>query len=199
MTQDLIYFPGDGLWKDIERPGYIGKHKAEIQQQWDIEYGEGNWRLAWRYGNVYLTFLGACALYEAAYQAYVSSNPDKMLELITIASNVYDIQEDDRLSGTDYLIQNAPATHIQDIVLRRAIIMEGFWFTGDKLVRVRTNDSNHPLGFFFSPGKVPFYSGKIALPNTIHYGEYPALEGWWDKGSVEEWYQSTRWLQRRIR
>lgn len=193
----LIYQPTDGIWQNVERPGYLGKNRDQKIADWNAEYGSANWRLAWQYGSHFLTFLGACMIYEDAYYAFMyreceQINPDKVSALLGRASNIYDYEPADVASGFDYSCQSAAGTHIQDIAIRRALVRLGKWFEGDRLIRVRGRESNDPIGIEFSPGKIPFHMSWKT--------EYDPIKGsWWNADSVECWYQSNRFLQRRVR
>ena len=174
-------------WQTLFRPGYLGKHKETKYQEWNEAYGIGNWRLVWLWGNQAKDFLGACELYETAYLKFLRQHKNLTMELITEASNVYDDSPTNVLSGMDYLKQETNRTHIQDIVIRRALKKLGLQFKGNTLIRIRHNRGEHSFSMLLSPGKVPFHRPELI--------EKPLLEGWWDRGSVECFYQSNRHLQ----
>jgi len=176
-------------WTTLERSGYLGKHKLEKYQQWDGIYGKGNWRLAWKVGNVFVDFLGACALYEDAYFNLLKTHDPIRNQLIAEASNVYDDEPSNVNSGFDYTKQETERTHIQDIAIRRSLIRLGLWFKGTELIRIRQEKGTHPLSMTLSPGRVPFH-----LPELV---EKPETLGWWYPETVESFYQSNKYLQRR--
>ncbi len=172
-------------WKTVERPGYFGKKKDEIHGQYDEKYGKGNWRIAWTFSEVKIPFELACLIYEDSYY-HDSFNREKLWkELAKTAREVYDLEEADIASSFDYKTQNGSATHLQDIAARRVVSRRGWKFQGDELVRTRGHKSY--WGDILSPGKVPFH-----LPNQI---VEPHIEGWWDKNSVEDFYQSNKIVQ----
>src|ERR1700683_4118471 len=90
-------------------------------------------------------------------------------------------------SGLDYSIQETKRTHVQDIALRWAVLLNGLMFRGTELVQIRATQGKHPLSPLLSPDNVPFHRPDWTVR--------PVLTGWWQPGSVEEWYQSNRWLQ----
>jgi hypothetical protein len=175
------------IWVVVERPGYLGKYRDEKFGEWDEKYGKGNWRLVWKVGEVFVDFLGVCALYEDAYFEFLRTNPNILRQLINEASNVYDDEPSNVDSGFDYTKQETKRTHIQDIAIRRSLIRMGLWFQGKELIRIRQEKGTHALSMILSPGGVPFHR-----PDLI---EKPELEGWWYPGTVESFYQSNRFLQ----
>ena len=174
-------------WRDFGRPGPLGKRRDEKCKEWDSMYGEDNWRLAWRVGEIFVDFDGACELYGDAYFEFLKSHSEVVQQLIRDASNVYDDNPSNIDSGFDYSKQETVRTHLQDIAIRCALKRLGVWFYGKKLIQIRHDIGKHPLSMALSPGKVPFH-----MPDIF---DSPELEGWWDPGSVESFYQSFRVLQ----
>lgn len=174
----------------IGRPGYIGKYRERRHKEWNEEYGKENWRLVWEVGETFVGFLGVCTLYEDAYYKFLQDNPDILEQLTTEAVNVYDDEPSNIESGFDYLKQETPRTHIQDIAIRRVLIRMGLCFQGKKLIRIRQEKGMHPLSVILSPGKVPFHRSNLIRE--------PEIKGWWDSGTVESFYQSNRFLQAKL-
>lgn len=172
-----------------ERPGYLGKKRNETQQRWTMRYGEGNWRLIWRYGDAELDFLGVCAVYEDAYNRFFSDNPAVLKLLLSEASNVYDDDPSNMLSGFDYARQETERTHIQDTAIRRVVARMGERFRGPEPIQIRDKLAPHALSMLLSPGKVPFHRRYQIVD--------PRVTGWWEKDSVEDFYQSNKFLQTR--
>lgn len=172
-------------WRvELETVGYLGKHRDAKFAEWTSEYGE--WMFGWRFGDVMLDFLGVCQVYEDAYQHFLWFHPHVAEQLVAEASDVYDDDPSNILSGLDYLEQETSRTHIQDIAIRRNLVRLGAKFEGDKPIRIRQELGEHPLSMTLSPGKVPFH-----MPSLIGR---PQLEGWWDPDSVESFYQTNRVL-----
>jgi hypothetical protein len=171
-------------WETIERPGYMGKKRDEIISQYVAKYG-ANFRISWIWNNSIVDFSFACSIYEDAYYKDSFNREDVWNELLNEAKSVFDMDKSDIDSGLDYNIQTGKATHLQDISVRRVIERRGWHFSGDKPVQIRSHKSY--WGTFFSPGKVAFH-----LQDLI---ESPHIKGWWDKGSIEDFYQSNKVVQ----
>lgn len=177
-------------WETVQiQPGFFGRHRNERYAEFDREFGLGRWRIAWRAGEVAAEFVGAMALYEDAYFAHFCSRPCLVSELVQSAEEVYDDAPSNVMSGYDYARQETVRTHLQDIAIRRCVLRLGLSFKGSNLIQIRGRwaaEPVHPLGLL-SPGSVPFHR-----PDLIHS---PRLEGWWEAGSIEDWYQSNKVVQ----
>lgn len=172
-------------WKTIDRPGFVGKKKKEVETGWDKKYGESNWRVVWKWNGGIIDKEFAYQLYEDGYYADSFNRESVWRELLKTAREVYDLEEKDVESGLDYFIQQGSMTHLQDISVRRVVQRRGWKFEGDKLIRIRKHKDY--WGNLFSPGRIPFH-----LPDLI---EEPHLEAWWDNNSIEDFYQSGKILQ----
>jgi len=172
-------------WKTIGRPGFFGEKRDETFKQYNEKYGEGNWKIAWKWKDEYLPHITACQIYEDAYYSDSFRREDLWKELIKEAKDVYDHHESDIESGLDYLVQKGAATHLQDIAVRRVVMRRGWKFQGDKLIQIRSHKEY--WGEKLSPGKVKFHLPELIIE--------PRLEGWWDDYSIEQWYQSAKVLQ----
>lgn len=181
----------DTLVKDASgyiRPGYLGKHKEERYKEWNNLYGPGGWQLIWLWGDCdWFSFAGACNQYEYAYVCFLNRNKPVLKELVSVACDVYDDNPSNVASGTNYSIQETGQVHIQDIAIRRAVRRCNRVFKGQELVQIRLGVGKHHLSDILNPGKVPFHKPEKILK--------PFLEGWWDPGSVECFYQSNRVLR----
>lgn len=182
-------------WTTIERPGYLGRHRAAKYAEWDAKFGKDNWRLAWKIGPTFADYLGACALYEDAYFAFLGANPAVLAALIAGASDVYDDAPSNVASRFDYRAQETGRTHVQDIAIRRCLLRLGRWFEGEGLVQIRHSVGTHPLSMTLSPGKVPFHRPDLILAPPWGEAERPDHEKWYDLGSTESFYQFNRFLQ----
>lgn len=172
-------------WKTIKRPGYFGEKRDEILKSYDEEYGTDNWRLAWQWGVTVVNWEYACLIYEQGYFKDSFIREELWKDLISKAKDVYDYDKSDVKSGLDYLVQNGPATHLQDIAIRRTVSQRGWRFEGKRLIQIRGHGKK--WGKNLSPGKVKFH-----LPELI---VAPHLEGWWGYDSIEDFYQSNKVLQ----
>lgn len=181
-------------WRNVERPGYFGKRRDLRHAQYDAEYGRGNWRLAWIVPgypagapDLVYTFAQACKLfYEESYFQHFKQRPDDVAFACEF-TECMDNAPTNVHSGLDYMAQEASSTHIQDIALRNVLTKLGREFTGKRteLLVIRSADSN---GYRFGPGNVPLYKPEII--------KRPSLCPWWaNAGSVEDFWQSNKWLQ----
>jgi hypothetical protein len=172
-------------WKIIDRPGYAGRKKHKLREMYDNTYGPENWRIAWQWRDDLIDNVLAYQIYEDGYYHDSFVREELWRELISAASEVYDIEEADVASGLDYLIQDGSATHLQDIAIRRVVFRRGWQFEGDELVQIRSHKDY--FGKNLSPGKVSFHRlEQIVIPH---------LKGWWNENSIEDWYQSNKVLQ----
>jgi hypothetical protein len=175
------------LWTTLERPGYFGSRRDAIETGYNETYGPEGWRLAWQWGEQWIERPEMSTLYEDAYYNFLSQQPTVLEELLAVASEVYDDQPSNVHSGYDYRIQETTRTHVQDIAIRRAVFRLGRVFAGTELLQIRDALGSHPLSTTLSPGHVPFHR-----PDRL---TQPEIEGWWQPGSVESFYQSNKYLQ----
>jgi hypothetical protein len=173
-------------WKFYERPGYFGRRKAEVLQGYDTKFGKDNWRLVWEWGELRLEWLMAIQLYEDGYYNFLKDSLPIYNELVLKVGEVYDNNISNIKSGLDYTKQETPATHLQDIAIRRCMVRFGAWFQGKTVIQIRHN-SDSPTGRILSPGRVPFH-----LPQMI---KQPQLIGWWEPNTVEAFYQSNKIIE----
>jgi nicotinate (nicotinamide) nucleotide adenylyltransferase len=171
-------------WKTIGRPGYVGRRQQTAGEELDRRYGAGRWRIAYRWRGEMVSRDQALEHYTRAYEVWLRDHPERLDWLVRNASDVYDLAPDDVRSGTDFRLQTGPATHLQDIAVRIALQRLGRRFEGARLIQIRGRETE---GAWLSPGVVPFHA-----PEAI---EQPELEGWWQPGSIESFWQSNKVLQ----
>ena len=172
-------------WRTVERPGQAGKRRDKLQRHYDEKFGMENWRISWQWEGKEIPYIEACYIYEEGYYADSIRREGLWKELACVARDVYDIEESDIRSGTEYLNQAGNAAHLQDIAIRRVMKRRNIAFHGSKLVQIRSHEGY--WGRNLSPGRVPFHMpGKIVVPH---------LRGWWDYDSVEDFWQSNKILQ----
>jgi hypothetical protein len=176
-------------WTTVERPGYFGAEREAKHQEYDRHYGSGNWRLAWSIDDKAFTRAQMEMFYEDAYFFFLLEYPAVLEELLIEASDVYDDAPTNIASGFDYAAQETNRTHVQDIAIRRAVSRLGRVFRGAEPIQIRDALGEHPLSITLSPGSVPFHRPNLLVQ--------PELEGWWQAGSVESFYQSNKILQKR--
>lgn len=174
-------------WIDVERPGYFGRRRDEKIAALNKAHGEGGWCLVWRCGGIDLEFVEACrAFYERSYFEWLRHRPAD-IDYACSFGECIDNSPTNVLSGFDYSKQEAFSTHIQDIALRNVLAKLNRKFEGspDKILVIRTIDSS---GIRFGPGNVPFFA-----PSLI---EQPSKRpGWAGPLSVEDFWQSNKWLR----
>jgi len=188
------------MWKTIKRPGYFGKKRDDIFSLWNKEYGEGNWRLAWQWGDLVIERKEALQIYEDAYYEFLRSDPGILSWLVNTASDVYDTAPTNVQARFSYEMQETPNNHIHDVAIRRAVLRLGKWFQGSSLIQVRSTSEE---SWKLSPCMVSFHHPELILPEENFLlgklEDYPGKGSWWrEKGiekSVEEFYQHNKLLQ----
>lgn len=178
-------------WKLAYRPGMLGSKKVKIISSWNATYGKGNWKLVWQADNedgilVQYDFEEACKkFYERSYLEYFKKNPAQ-IDYVCQFGECIDNAATNIVSGLDYMVQEAKATHIQDIAVRSCLKALGRSFGGskDNLLVIRSTADN---GGHLSPGFIPFYDRNLI--------EQPSkCPRWANPGSVEDFWQSNKWL-----
>ena len=177
----------EDVCETVERPGYFGKHREARHREFDERFGPGNWRIAWQLGERVGPAAEAVMFYEDAYLAYLVAHPEHVATLARDASDVYDDAPSNVASGLDYTVQETASTHLQDVAIRRCMVRLGRRFQGSELIQIRDSRGDHPLSLLLSPGHVLFNRPDLIIR--------PELEGWWEPGSVESFYQSNKLLQ----
>lgn len=175
-------FLDEGRYTAAERPGFFGFHKERRKAALRERYPDH--RIAYRWGDRWITRTGALQLYEDAYHAFLTANPELTAWLVSAAADVYDTAPSNVDAGLDYLAQSPDAaTHLQDIAVRRCLARMGKWFQGRRLIRIRGLDSE---GYALNPGIVPFH-----LPEMIVQPEIDM--DWVLPGSIESFWQSNKY------
>ena len=174
-------------WIKLYRPGYFGRRRDLIVADLNKKYGMTGWTLLWAQKDFTdKEFLAACKEhYELSYWAYFCDHPEE-LDVVCSYGECMDNAESNIKSGCDYTIQEAFSTHIQDIAVRNCLKLAGRWFEGpaDKILVIRSADST---GFKYGPGNIPFwYPEDITQPSMC--------PKWANKGSVEDFWQSNKWV-----
>lgn len=176
------------MWVNLKRPGYFGRNRDKIIASLNDQWPSG-WLLVWIFGQTPYDFLNACVtFYEASYIDYLYKHPMLLEKICSEYHECYDNDITNIVSGLDYNYQESGATHIQDIAVRNAIKFLGKKFEGpkDKLLEIRGKESIG--GRLLSPGVVPFiFHTYITEPSLAPKWAY--------KGSVEDFWQSNKWIQ----
>ncbi|MCM2325902.1 MAG: hypothetical protein NDI94_05535 [Candidatus Woesearchaeota archaeon] len=182
-------------WETIERPGLAGRNRDRNIALYNGRYGDGNWRIIRllpdpSYVNdmskaTVLPWETSIAFYEEAYFIDSIVRESIWLKLCRQASDVYDNAVSNIASGLDYALQETSATHLQDIAIRNVIHRRGWEFQGQELIQIRNH--NDSWGARLSPGVVQFHMPQYIIQ--------PGLKGWWNPFSIEDFWQSNKYLQ----
>lgn len=177
------------IWVNDHRPGYFGRRRDEKHAFLNTAFGgPDKWRLAWVTSDVALEFAPACVrFYEESYFRYLEKRPGDVVWICSHGECV-DNALTNVASGCDYTKQEAFSTHIQDIAVRNVLRRLGLRFEGpaEKLLVIRGQDSN---GHRFGPGNVPFMDPTLITQPSL-------VPKWGSVGSVEDFWQSNKWVQR---
>jgi len=190
-------------WRVIERPGYFGKSRAEIYERYDKRFGNGMWKIAWKWGRKTIQRPDALLIYQRAYTEFLKSNQEILKWLIEY-SDVYDTAPSNVHAGLSYDHQETPNNHIHDVAIRRAVVLDlGLRFKKSKgLLHVRPNQEGERL----SPHLIPFHLPEMIFRGKIKYKgksrDFSANPPWWIKmgikNNVEQFYQQNKVLQKLI-
>lgn len=189
-------------WEVVDRPGYFGTSRDEIHSRFDEEYGSGNWRIAWEWGDLIIQRPEAMQIYEDAYYEFFRSNGDTLRWIISTASDVYDTTPSNIEARFSYDVQETSNNHIHDVAVRRAVLRNGVWFFGDHLVHIRPEKEGERLG----PQMIPFHLSSMIYEGETKYKgkerDFLKDPPWWDKmgipNSVEKFYQQNKVLEVRV-
>ncbi len=202
QAQFLLEYNQEGYF----RPGYLGTSKPQIIAKLNGWFGKGGWKMMHRVGGMLIPEAEALQYYEDAYYEYFRIHPKHLLKLLETAKSVYDTKLEHAripINNLDYLAVQEPgqADHFHDLAIRQAVFRlrndyrkpelaglrelfaapEEVEFRGDRDIGIGGFKSE---GFEWSPGKVPFHKPAWILS--------PALSGWWDPRSIEDFFQSNR-------
>ena len=167
----------------LGRPGYAGKKRSLRRKELIEKFGKDSWEIRYWIDNQLLSREKALAYFENSYIEFFRKNDEILEWLITYAKDVYDTNQSNIESGLNYSIQETEAIHIHDIAIRRALNQLNKEFKGENLLEVRGENSE---GYILSPGQVPFNNPEMILK--------PQLKGWWNKNSIESFWQSNKVL-----
>ena len=191
----------DISWEMVERPGYFGKRRQELEEEWNRKYGEGNWRLVWEtpQGRV-LLFEDIIWEYIEGYAGYFRRHPREARHITRSYSYCYDKDEITKDQAFHpYALYNRPGIANQFHHAAMNIALEnvlGMPFRGDIPIQVRsgkpgTPESQWPAGWKWSPGRIP----------SVHRDEIHDItfeRQWWQRGTIEDFYQCNKVLQVKI-
>ncbi len=181
----------EGAWvPSLERVGYSGFRKKRLYRERDECYGEGNWKVCHVLGGIFLDMPEALALYEAAYVRHFIEHPEDLDRICLEACDVYDYSPDNVRCALSYDMDGEKANHYQDVAVRRTVMALGKRFEGANLVQIRGRKST---GYYLNPGKIAFqFPGLIRVPELCAKSKGGRI--WWEKGSVESFWQNNKVL-----
>lgn len=184
-------------WKTVSRPGYLGKNKEIQYAAWDKEFGQGNWQIAWQLSSgEILGFDQIFQLYVDGYVLYFENHLEEAMFLTDNYSYGYDkdlVSKEEAFNP--YALVNVPGRPNQfhnvalNIALEFYLHME---FKGAEPIQIRegkpnTDPSTWPAGWQWGPGRIPSVHPEL-IPES-------SLTSWWQRGSIEDLYQSAKILQ----
>lgn len=196
-----LYAPGENLdspsksgdWMDTgEEVQQLGVRRGEAIQKFNKKFGYLTWRFAWQVDlNRCVPFRLAVGLYEKSYEEHLIANPDKVLYLVENARDVFDNDESNIVSGSNYFIQGKKLTHLQDIAIRRVLRTMQECFRGERLIRVRKSRNSDSIGRSLSPKFVPFTRPEIVCNFAQHDGQNkPCVEDFWQLNRVVQFSEA---------
>jgi len=185
-------------WITVDRPGYFGKNREVQEKLWDEKYGIGNWRLACQTPQgIVLTYDGVIQEYIEGYAEYFRLHPDEAKQITESFAYAYDKELVTKEDAFDpYALYQKPGKANQfhhvafNIALERVLKSP---FKGSEPIKVRAGKPETPIekwpaGWKWHPGRIP-----CVHPETITNREFP--NQWWEKDSIEDFYQSNKVLQ----
>lgn len=193
MTMD------DTQWTIVDRPGYLGGEKEKKEREWDEQYGNGNWRIQWVSATgKRLTYDDIIGLYTDGYEAYFRAHPDEAKQVTDTYAYGYDLDIVTKDEAFDaYALYQKPGVRNQfhHVAFNKALVDRiGLEFRGREPLQVRdvakgTPLSERPAGWRWNPGVIPCTKPEL-IPDVAF-----AKQPWWEKGSIEDLYQSTKVLE----
>lgn len=195
-------------WLTVDRPGYFGSSKDTKSKFWDEEYGENNWRIIWQTKDREMSFDDIFwKIYVPGYAEYFRIHQDEARLITSSHSFTYDkdlIAKEEAFNPRAlYEIPNR-ANQFHHVALNIALEWHlGLPFRGREPLQVRepkhsaVYSENATLAHWqaaapasvawkWSPGRIP----------TLRYDLVEKSQpGWWQPGSIEDFYQSTKVLQ----
>ena len=103
---------GKDAWVSAGHPGYFGKRRGELEEKWNEEYGEGNWRLVWKTTNgEILHYEDIIVAYTQGYVNYFREHSDEADFVTSNYSYAYDKDMQPIDEAFDkYALYNKPGT-----------------------------------------------------------------------------------------
>lgn len=196
MKESLNQFPATPAWHALLRPGWCGTGREEREKGWDEVYGEGNWKIAWRMANGEVwDFLDVFwREYVGSYAQYFTRYPEE-LSVLSRYAYTYAKNPADRGRAFDPLAaygKNGAQNQFHHVAINYAVGLAGGSFRGSEPLKIGgcvsgTSQEDWLVGEKLSPGMMPSLRPEL-IPN-VTMGDC-----WWQPGSIECFYQSTKTL-----
>jgi len=196
-------------WKTVESPGYFGSSRDSSIAWWNEKYGEENWRIAWETKDqIIMNFDDVFwNIYVPGYAEYFRIHSDEARLITSAHSFTYDkeiITREEAFAPRALYEIPGKANQFHHVALNIALEWHlGFPFRGKRPLQVREPkysavvsenatvallQAAHPvaLAWKWSPGRIPTIRMDLVEKS---------IAGWWQPGSIEDFYQSTKVLQ----
>lgn len=184
-------------WVTISHLSYLGKSKDEQYAIWDKEYGKDNWQIAWQLATGEV--LGFDQIFQHYVDGYILYFNNHLSEAQFLTDNYSYGYDKDPITKEEafnpYALVNVLGRPNQfhhaalNIALEFYLNLE---FKGQEPIQVRegkpnTDPATWPVGWRWSPSRIPATHPEL-IPLTN-------ISSWWQKGSIEDLYQSAKILQ----
>ena len=185
-------------WVTQGHPGFFGKERDQRFSEWNQQYGEDGWRIAWELANgEVLDFEQVFwQVYVAGYVQYFLLKPEEAAFLTANYSYTYDKDFITRAQAFDpYALHNQPGIRNQFHHVSLNVALEWFLdksFRGQEPLQVRegklgVSKDAWPDGWKWSPGRIPAIRRDL-IPEVN-------ISGWWQESTIEHLYQAAKVLQ----
>ena len=188
-------------WDVAGYPGYLGKHKDAQEEHWNKRFGANRWQLLWMTasGEIWDYPRVFWRIYVPGYTHFFQKQPTWARWISQNFAYTYDKDLIGRKEAFDLqALYGKPgvANQFYHVALNEALeYVLGFSFKAAIPLQVRegktgTNKEEWPLGWRFSPGRIPTTRPDLIPPTTV--------KGWWREGSIEDFYQKAKVLLRKV-
>ena len=199
MLQEKIPETAGEQWIVAERPGYLGSKKDAKHKEWDEKYGVGNWQISWQLADGRsLDYEHIFHLYLLSYLQYFIDHEDEAKFITDNYSYAFDespIAYQDALEPLFLMNKKGISNQFHHVALNLVLVkIKGQVFKGKKRLQVRMGkedvpEENWPNGWKWHPGRIPATNPHLIPKGVDHKRK------WWNDGSIEDLYQSSKVLE----
>lgn len=195
-------------WVTLERPGYQGTRRDAEYKRWDELYGKGNWQLVWEdtAGNLYSIEDIVFKIFAEGYAAYFRKHLEEAAWITENFSHAYDLNpvpKKEALNLYYYYRKSGVENQFHHVAFNYALVkILKKPFKGGEPLWVRpgkrgSDPKTWPQGWRWHPGRIPCIKRHQArIPTLPMKGAEMAYENaWYQKNSIEHFYQATKALQ----